>query len=383
MVVAGKPGKVDRPHAPALSRHSADTAESHHQCRKRTATGSGPVYRGLRWHGVPAVRPNHEPAAATFLWPTTVRAETGSHWARGLLDADNVKIFLATVAASVKRFRELDTAKPQHLDRYEFNPLFQCPLVEVPGSGYIAPIPDLLIWRIEDAPYWELRKKFHGDGKANQFATFFGKELFERYVGLQLATHFGNEQVIAEQIYRGPAGEKAGPDSIVKIGTFGFALECTIGSLPMAARSGFDAAALRTALLERYVARLNALPQKLSELSAARPDLDLGSVSEWHYALVYRDPIGPPAKKIIGEHVNPAIGLYHLLSLEELEDLATVGKAVGLKALLLEKESTAELQRQEFRQFLGRVAVRESVDFANSLVTSASRDLYDRLGIPD
>lgn len=133
-----------------------------------------------------ASSPNETP----FQYFTTMRPRGLTKRATDLLGSDQVKAFLAASASTQAEFRKRAIAWNSETDgvgRYDMNPLVERPLISIDGSGHVAPIPDLLIWMVDEQPYWRLRDAYRGDGRKQPFAAFFGKQIFERYVGDLLA----------------------------------------------------------------------------------------------------------------------------------------------------------------------------------------------------
>src|SRR5690349_2482753 len=93
----------------------------------------------------------------------------------------------------------------------------------------------------------------------------------------------------AETSFKSRGGESAGPDWIALQGSQGLALECTIGSVPLVARTEGDIKEVAEALRKHYASRMNKLPQKMVDATCNRPDLRLGAVTQWHYVVVYKE----------------------------------------------------------------------------------------------
>lgn len=326
-----------------------------------------------------------DPDKNPFFYPTIVRTARLNDRIQELLVPDKVRAFLKTASADQEQFRRIASEKSlvgTGLARYDYNPLFEAPLIEIDGSGFIAPVPDMLVWRIEDAPYWELRNHYRGVGAYNPFADFFGKEIFERYVGLQLMAAFPGSSVIPELRYPGPLGEMAGPDWVVILGEVGLAIECTVGSLSIAAMTGFDTALLESSLRDRYIRKINAIPQTIEDLGTRFSQYGIHKVKKWHRLLVYKEPLY--TLPILREkYIDPAVSNnakpYHLLSIEEFEDLVTLEASYGVARLLSEKEAAQNELNQSFREFLGNLGRQHGLNFANKLVKQAKDQFLSAL----
>lgn len=117
---------------------------------------------------------------------------------------DIVKIGLKQVACDPKMFKYICKERESgedNLRAYEFNPLFQYPLIrpwndsgqESPTKDkFIAPIPRLVMYRFTTGLYYQLFNTF-----GTKFATAFGY-LFEAYVGILLKWYQLSDVVLSE-----------------------------------------------------------------------------------------------------------------------------------------------------------------------------------------
>jgi len=115
-----------------------------------------------------------------------------------------VKKCLEHVACDPRRFKKIcreQESKGEDLHAYKLNPLFEYPMVR-PWSGsnqdkpkedkFIAPVPNLVLYRFTTGLYYQLFNTFRED-----FSTAFG-ELFEKYVGKLLEWCKLQEKVFTE-----------------------------------------------------------------------------------------------------------------------------------------------------------------------------------------
>ncbi len=212
------------------------------------------------------------------------------------LTREKVEAFLAFNSANQDKFKE--TAKTIAIsgtgdNRYDFNPLFKFPLIELEHGGFIAPLPDLIAWRIYNGPFMELRDANIKDrAKENPFSAFFG-EVFEQYVGLVLENTFPKEAILPEVEYSKP--RKKGPDWIVRLGDKGIAIECTNSTLTLPTKTLATPEQVCKDVKDKYISKIRKLPGKINELmKRASPYFDkLRGISQWHYLLVYRQLRGP------------------------------------------------------------------------------------------
>lgn len=262
--------------------------------------------------------------------------------ARAVLSPDNLRLFLDAASADPERYREAAAAHSplsRGLGRYDLDPLLDFPIIELPGHGNIAPIPDALVWFAEHGPYWRLRAASRGADAVQPFGTFFGKHIFEPYVGELLADRFGADALLSEDDTQYQDG--AGPDWIVRLGDTALAIEVTVGTV----RRGIEVDQLERFLDDRIGRRINALPEKIRKLSEARPELGLSDVRQWHRIVVTKEPL-PWIPWIRGEFLDPKLAPgaapYHLMDIEELEDLLAYEPNYGVAKLLADFESNPD-----------------------------------------
>lgn len=321
---------------------------------------------------------------------TTVRPQSMPPQVTRLWTRDKLARLLSFCATDIAGYRSIAASNPAGRDasaRYAFNPLFSRPIIDLGPGGHVAPLPDLLIWRAEWAPYWELREAHRQDGITNDFATFFGKEIFERYIGLQLEDSLSAARRFSEgeTSFRTGRGESAGPDWIAIQEDQGLAVECTIGSVPVVARTDGDVDQVERALRIHYAPRMNKLPEKVAQTTRMRRDLGLADVRRWHYVVVYKESIpflGFLRPKLLDPHLSADGRSVHLMSISEFENLVAVEGTLGVMSLLQEKAANPAWQALEFREFLHEITVSRGVGAANQLLATAQNDFLSALGVP-
>lgn len=110
---------------------------------------------------------------------------------KGILSPENQSKFLSIVAADYSRFR---TNQQRQLikdgyEKHQFNCLHLYPLIWTTRKRLlVCPLPPLLIRRVTRGIYYYLQEAYSKGKDRNEFTSFFGKQLFEPYVGMQLRT---------------------------------------------------------------------------------------------------------------------------------------------------------------------------------------------------
>jgi hypothetical protein len=108
---------------------------------------------------------------------------------RDVITEVSVRSTIKRVAATRIEFRDRADAELQEISDdpialYAFNPLYTTPLIRKPGGGepYIAPVPQLLLRRLADGPYYMLL-----DADRTTFTEAFGP-VFQQYLRWELLT---------------------------------------------------------------------------------------------------------------------------------------------------------------------------------------------------
>lgn len=263
--------------------------------------------------------------------------------------------------------------------RYDFEPLRLRPIIDVRGSGQIVPIPDLLVWWVEEQPYWLLRSEFRRDGRSNRFADFFGKEIFERYIGLLAAEQMSNARVLSEGETRYADG-RSGPDWIILQGDVGIAVEAVVAEVKQT-DPGHELEALKAVIADRIVPRADKIPEKIEGLIASRPDLHLDTIARWHRLIVTKSTL-PWLTYTKPKFVDPVVANrakpFHLLGIEEFEALLASEAEYGVANLLREAEQAPD--GQDLRTFLYRIHQREGRPLNFGRLASLQDGLFRQFG---
>jgi len=292
---------------------------------------------------------------------TMTSSESLSERARELLASERVKEFLASVQLDQAGFQEsVKNRNPGStgVERYAFNPLLERPLVSIEESGQIAPIPNLLIQLLDEQPYRRLRDAHRMEASGNAFATFFGKEIFEPYIGWLFSDRMPDADLLPEdQTQYEPDGGHHGPDWIVRQGDVGIAVEALLAEIPRSALLEEELKDLEKIFEERIAARASRIPEKIRGVVERRPDLGLDSVRHWHRLIVTKAAlpwIGITKPQLIDPHVDSAALPYHVLSIEELEALLAAEENYGVHNILTDAEALPE-GSADFRELFAQL----------------------------
>jgi len=211
------------------------------------------------------------------------------------------------------------------LERYAVNVLARRPLVAVPG-GYVAPSLWLLVQRFTSGVFFDFLEPREGSRKQIQaFTSLFGRA-FERYVGEELAAHFGPGELWPEPEYSGHKG----PDWTIVEGRQATVIECKTSRLTLEEREAARVGDIRARLRKEIVDALKKLPGKLEQLQRRKdPALkDWPEIDDVECVIVTLEPWWPDrvTRELIAEELrgHPAASLkYHLMWVEQLEQLGS------------------------------------------------------------
>lgn len=97
----------------------------------------------------------------------------------GILTRDTIDALLRLVATDQARLKEESiwlSASGTGNDPYDWNVLFKYTAIDIAHANYV------LIYRVEDAPFYELADLHQREGSENPFRAFF-RAVFQDYVG--------------------------------------------------------------------------------------------------------------------------------------------------------------------------------------------------------
>ena len=323
------------------------------------------------------------PAQTPYQYLTTLRPGVLGQRVQDLVRPEALTKLVDAMSVDQDGYRRLAAAHnfvSSGTGRYDFDPLRVRPIINIKGSGQIVPIPDLLVWFVDEQPYRLLRAAFRGNGRSNPFADFFGKEIFERYVGLLAAEQMPTARVISERETE-YGGGRSGPDWIIVQGTVGIAIEVVIAEVSQTPRGG-ELAALNKVIADSIAPRASKVPEKIEGLLRSRPDLRLDAVERWYRLVVTKSPLPWPAymkpklvDPVVAEHAQP----FHLLGIEEFESLLASESEYGVTNVLREAEQTED--SADFRTLLHRIYQRDNHPFYFGRLNALRDDLLQQFGL--
>jgi hypothetical protein len=292
----------------------------------------------------------------------------------GILTRENIEALLGLVSADQARFKQecIDrSTSGTGNDQYDWNALFKYPAIDVGAGNLVLPIGRLLLYRLEDAPFYELADLHRGEGGKNRFRAFFGS-VFQEYVGLLLDEAFPSQA-------RREAGSPP-VDWLLRVRDHAVLIECRMSEFTMPTKST-GASSLVERDLERIAREtIDRLPAKKDFLEAHASDFDLDGVKTWHYLVVVRKPLLPvPLIRGWLDRLLTNPVPYHLLSIADFEQLMALNED-GIEEILADKASPSEITK-DFRSFFndrrGKYRFRR-----NPLLQRTFNDYFSLLGVP-
>lgn len=154
------------------------------------------------------------------------------------INFDTINIILSELSVSAIHYRR-ERKRINITNSFRYHPLLMYPIIRpwsmIPihskKKRYLSPLPNLIAHKAHFGLYHYFLTKYH-----TKFTTFFGKEIFERYVENTLKNCCLNEILLNEDTikkeYKIPKGVKI-PDFLFINGNNGVIIECKAAVLPL------------------------------------------------------------------------------------------------------------------------------------------------------
>lgn len=273
------------------------------------------------------------------------------------LTAENVNKLLSKFSIDYYFLREEfnEYSRPIGLEQYEFNPLKVYPIVKTQVAGLVIPVPIFLINRITDGLFYDLSEKFKNKN-SNLFHIFFGKEIFERYVGILLKEKYNNDELFPEWSYGTKKNRCDTVDWVIIRGDKAVLIECKTSGITQKAKSFAELDTLQHDLGLRIVKSLKQIDKLVKDIGNRIIGLErLFEIKKFYYIVITFDRIflsGTPVfKNLISKELekeNIKIKNYQILSIEELEDLIPVLQNFEFEDLLDRKFEDSNWSTYDF-----------------------------------
>ena len=276
---------------------------------------------------------------------------------------------------------------------YNFNSLYVYPLIRpwrktldiaVDEDRYIAPLPDLILARLTDGIYEQLREKYK-----KKFSDAFGL-IFEEYVGDVLKNSINPKFLLTEsdvrKTYRSRQGKT--PDFVAIEGKRATFFECKTLRFSRKALALGDEQAINNTLKELVEGLLQLVEfqqacreqkvgnKKLNDLS----EINLVVVTFGQLHLINSAPFRDEISKRLSEKLGlptQSLPRWQVLSLSQLEAIQPHISAGGSLA-----ETVNRLSAKQFNEVLKELHERTGATFENSFLYPEFMRLFERLGVP-
>ena len=308
-----------------------------------------------------------------------------------LPDDETICRILDQVVAAPQHFRDIYEElkeKDRRFRMYDFNPLFQFPIVRpwkhskglaIDQDRMVAPVPDLVAYRFSTGIFYQMFNKYK-----ERFSRYFGC-LFEAYVGRILQETTSSENLFSEDDIRHTYPAKKGkvPDWVVVEGDTAILIECKATRFSRASLATGAESAVDTSLKQvlKGLMQLHefqeAAKANLSGLELLRRCTDLIPV------LVTFEPLYLINSKFFRDHINELLAKegvndfpWQILSIKELEVFQphlAAGVCLG--------EVMRKLKGRTFQNALEEILALTGQTYKDSFLYSLNERIYRRLGV--
>lgn len=234
---------------------------------------------------------------------------------------------LLTINYKQYRDRNEKEETNKELSVYSFNPLRAFPIIKTTTSKLVVPVPRFLVERITTGIYYDLMDKFRTPTD-NQFLAFFGKEIFEHYVGMLLEEHYSKVDIVKEFPYGSRHNRSLSPDWIIFENNSAILIQCKTSGLSKNARLYGDLDLIQKDLRKRVIEGINQSNKFLIDYEKNKSICErLKKVNKIHCVILTYERIymaeSPIIRKRIDEELKKRnISLtYNILSIDQLETL--------------------------------------------------------------
>lgn len=257
-------------------------------------------------------------------------------------------------------FRDYYAANPLKggLEQYGFNLLRTFPLVITSSNHTVIPNLWFLVEKVTNGIFYDLMDKFKTD-RGNAFLEFFGKELFEKYIGMNLNLFVKSQNLLPEFSYG--RNNELTSDWIITHDSTAVLMECKTSGLTIESKTSGDLKQIRTELKGRVVGALKQMIKLRNKIRTGEKGLErLNSIKDFHFVVVTYDSIYFANADFMRNMICEELQLegyeidfkFDVLSMTDIESLHYVGKKYGLYELLTIKHTKSEWIDMDMIPFL-------------------------------
>lgn len=254
------------------------------------------------------------------------------------------------------KFKE-DEGEPGY-EQYAFNSLRTYPIVQTQIAGLVIPVPRFILERITNGVYFSLMDNYKKE-KSNIFLEFFGKEIFENYVGKLLGFHYQRKQLLREFEYGTKKFPQKSPDWIIIEGDCAILIECKTSGITKEAKTWAELKKVQVDLRKRAVRGIIQMEDFIADVKNGKvKNSALKSIKKFYPIILTYDRIflsgTPVMRKLIKEELkgeNKETENYQILGIDELENLIPILKKFSLSELLEIKKNNSEWSTYDFDSY--------------------------------
>ena len=297
----------------------------------------------------------------------------------------------SVISVNYNQLRELfnEEENREGYEKYIFNSLKSFPVVETQIEKRVIPIPRFLIDSCTYGIYYNLMDKFK-DSKSNIFLEFFGKEIFENYVGLLLKQRYRNKELLKEWEYRKRREICKTSDWTIISGDTAILIECKTSGMNKEAKSFADLEQVKKNLRLRVVQAIKQMNSIVCNVKKSTKGLErLFNINKFYFVIITFDRIFLAGTHAIKELIQKELDKmnigkypdYQVLSIEELENLLPFLETYSFEYILSEKFKDKDWSTYDFDVFISHFLKERKIDLRrnNKLLMDKYNELFKGL----
>jgi len=307
------------------------------------------------------------------------------------LSKDTLDKLIDKLSANYQKLRDIFNYNKgdKELEQFGFNALRIYPIVKTEIAGLVIPVPIFLLERITSGIYYSLMDKY-SNYDSNIFMEFFGKEIFERYVGLLLGQEYGiNKFLFKEWQYKKGRNECLTSDWIIIKDNKAILIECKTSGISMEAKSWAELEKVQHDLKLRVVRAIEQMVNLVNDVKRKCKGLErLYSIKKFYYVIITYDKIFLSSSFIIKDMIKKelikkdiTIPMYEILSVDELEDLIPYLKDFNFDFLLDNKFKKKKWAQFDFNEYMYYFLAENKLDTKkeNEMLRNKADKFFERI----
>jgi len=286
-----------------------------------------------------------------------------------IIDNDKLIKYLSLYAATYDNFRKLDIEQNKNLDpkdtKNRFNPLWRKPILYLKEKDYLIPSITAFIQSNFSGLYWFFDDLFMNEDLGSSiskttFREFFGKHIFEPYVGLVLKDIFGEKYITPEIIYGGKE-KKAFTDWIAIDGDDAYVFEVKAYHFPFKTLQTGDLELIANEIAKKLVTdTIQKINKKIPDIKTSPELAFLKGKNIIPVVITYNVPLIDTSiyrnslKDVLDKNIYQILEQFngYLLNISDLEIFRHVSNFTKLKDVLASTKNTNSNFDSEIRRLL-------------------------------